>query len=98
MGFFSKKGSTVVDAVPRGKHSNATSTTQTANPTPIASPKPSLEIAADEHAHVDIQHADFKFEQLPVTPIAIILGAIASIGGFIFGYESGQISGTFSPN
>ena len=25
--------------------------------------------------------------------IAIILGAVASIGGFMFGYESGQISG-----
>lgn len=25
--------------------------------------------------------------------LAILLGAIASIGGFMFGYESGQISG-----
>jgi hypothetical protein len=32
-------------------------------------------------------------KQQPVTAFAIILGAIASIGGFIFGYESGQISG-----
>ena len=29
-----------------------------------------------------------------VTVIAVLLGAIASVGGFIFGYESGQISGT----
>jgi MFS transporter, SP family, sugar:H+ symporter len=29
-----------------------------------------------------------------VPAIAVILGAIASIGGFVFGYESGQISGT----
>lgn len=28
-----------------------------------------------------------------VPAIAIILGAVASIGGFMFGYESGQISG-----
>ncbi|TVY20241.1 Hexose transporter 2 [Lachnellula arida] len=28
-----------------------------------------------------------------VTVIAVLLGAIASVGGFIFGYESGQISG-----
>lgn len=28
-----------------------------------------------------------------VPAIAVILGAIASIGGFMFGYESGQISG-----
>ena len=25
--------------------------------------------------------------------VAIVLGAVASIGGFMFGYESGQISG-----
>lgn len=30
-----------------------------------------------------------------VTVIAVLLGAIASVGGFIFGYESGQISGTY---
>lgn len=29
-----------------------------------------------------------------VPALAVILGAIASIGGFMFGYESGQISGT----
>lgn len=28
-----------------------------------------------------------------VPAIAVILGATASIGGFVFGYESGQISG-----
>jgi SP family sugar:H+ symporter-like MFS transporter len=28
-----------------------------------------------------------------VPAIAIVLGAVASIGGFMFGYESGQISG-----
>lgn len=28
-----------------------------------------------------------------VPAIAVVLGAIASIGGFMFGYESGQISG-----
>jgi SP family sugar:H+ symporter-like MFS transporter len=29
-----------------------------------------------------------------LTFLAVLLGAIASMGGFIFGYESGQISGT----
>lgn len=29
----------------------------------------------------------------PITPFAVVLGAIASIGGFMFGYESGEISG-----
>ncbi|KAH6662767.1 hypothetical protein B0J14DRAFT_553651 [Halenospora varia] len=32
-------------------------------------------------------------EKLPVTWLALTLGAISSIGGFMFGYESGQISG-----
>lgn len=32
-------------------------------------------------------------EKGKVPAIAVILGAIASIGGFMFGYESGQISG-----
>jgi SP family sugar:H+ symporter-like MFS transporter len=36
---------------------------------------------------------DNAVEQRRVTPIAVLLGAIASIGGFMFGYESGQISG-----
>lgn len=34
-------------------------------------------------------------DNLPATPLAITLGCIASIGGFMFGYESGQISGLF---
>jgi hypothetical protein len=32
----------------------------------------------------------------PATPMAIILTSIAAIGGFMFGYESGQISGMLS--
>jgi SP family sugar:H+ symporter-like MFS transporter len=28
-----------------------------------------------------------------IPAVAVVLGAVASIGGFIFGYESGQISG-----
>lgn len=32
-----------------------------------------------------------------VTTIAFALSAIASIGGFMFGYESGQISGAYFP-
>lgn len=33
-------------------------------------------------------------EKPKLTVLAILLSAIASMGGFIFGYESGQISGT----
>jgi SP family sugar:H+ symporter-like MFS transporter len=33
-----------------------------------------------------------------VPAVAIILGAVASIGGFMFGYESGQISGFLEMN
>ncbi|KAI1652853.1 general substrate transporter [Daldinia decipiens] len=36
--------------------------------------------------------------QQRVTFMAIFLGAVASIGGFMFGYVSGQISGFFSMN
>ena len=37
--------------------------------------------------------APSNIEERRVTSTAILLGAIASIGGFMFGYESGQISG-----
>lgn len=36
---------------------------------------------------------DDNIEKGVLTIRAILLGAIASIGGFMFGYESGQISG-----
>jgi SP family sugar:H+ symporter-like MFS transporter len=43
-------------------------------------------------AHSDVvQASDMAPGKVP--PIAIVLGAVASIGGFMFGYESGQISG-----
>lgn len=38
------------------------------------------------------QNGNFQAKQ-KTTFIAIFLGAVASIGGFIFGYESGEISG-----
>lgn len=42
------------------------------------------------------RHSDGAVVPAPegrVPAIAVILGAVASIGGFMFGYESGQISG-----
>ncbi|KAJ4289652.1 hexose transporter hxt5 [Kalmusia sp. IMI 367209] len=38
-------------------------------------------------------HPEVEMPQGRVPAVAVILGAIASIGGFMFGYESGQISG-----
>lgn len=38
-------------------------------------------------------HPDIEEPTGRVPAVAIILGAVASIGGFMFGYESGQISG-----
>ncbi|KAJ4347968.1 hexose transporter hxt5 [Didymosphaeria variabile] len=40
------------------------------------------------HSHHDVEEPQGR---VPI--IAVILGAVASIGGFMFGYESGQISG-----
>lgn len=37
--------------------------------------------------------ADPLAPQGRVPMVAVVLGAVASIGGFMFGYESGQISG-----
>jgi len=44
----------------------------------------------------EIQHHDHLTEEIEepkVKMIAVLLGAIASMGGMVFGYESGQISG-----
>ena len=38
------------------------------------------------------QNGNFQAKQ-KITVVSIFLGAVASIGGFIFGYESGEISG-----
>lgn len=34
-----------------------------------------------------------RIEDAPTTFLACLLGGVASMGGFIFGYESGQIGG-----
>lgn len=48
---------------------------------------------ARRHSHARVE--DVKDPQGRVPAIAVILGAVASIGGFMFGYESGQISGAY---
>jgi SP family sugar:H+ symporter-like MFS transporter len=53
-----------------------------ANSTPTDTPAAgNSQVATDEHPEGRIPF------------IAVLLGACASIGGFMFGYESGQISG-----
>lgn len=80
MGFFNRKSDGA--AVPLEK------------PSPQSSTPEGLTPAASLHANDATIPNDDAFKQLPVTWLALVLGAVASIGGFMFGYESGQISGT----
>jgi|TARA_R110002003_G_scaffold562_7_gene20452 SP family sugar:H+ symporter-like MFS transporter len=59
-------------------HVKGTPATSTPTDTPPRGHSPE----AEKHVH-----------QGRVPVIAVVLGACASIGGFMFGYESGQISG-----
>ena len=58
--------------------------------TPTNNSESSLHIQTDHSSNVAPEEA---LQKQPVTKMAVLLGAIASIGGFMFGYESGQISG-----
>lgn len=64
--------------------------------------KPADEVAGKETSNMTTpaetpprRHSGAAFDepQGRVPAVAVILGAVASIGGFMFGYESGQISG-----
>jgi SP family sugar:H+ symporter-like MFS transporter len=93
MGFFSKSTAPAGEVIPSAKQSRATSTTQT----PAAStPANASQISLDKQGQGQDAHLAATApleEQGKITAKAVILGAIASIGGFMFGYESGQISG-----
>lgn len=61
--------------------------------TPANNSESSLPIQAEHSSNVTPEE---RLKKQPVTKMAVLLGAIASIGGFMFGYESGQISGKSS--
>ncbi|TVY84680.1 Galactose transporter [Lachnellula suecica] len=81
----------------RKADSSATTTTieeKKASPTETpATLTPDHQSAASVRNEVGAHHNVAGLEESKVTPIAVLLGCIASIGGFMFGYESGQISG-----
>ncbi|TVY41225.1 Hexose transporter [Lachnellula occidentalis] len=58
--------------------------------TPAETPATMTPKLSEEHNAAPALPAEAEAK---VTVIAVLLGAIASVGGFIFGYESGQISG-----
>jgi SP family sugar:H+ symporter-like MFS transporter len=66
----------------------------TAAPTPANQSRMSLPLQTQQSSPVATEDSDKKaLKDHPVTVLAALLGSIASIGGFMFGYESGQISG-----
>ncbi|KUJ06374.1 hexose transporter HXT13 [Mollisia scopiformis] len=81
MGFFTRKSRGTTDIAE--KHSPQSTTPEGLTP------------AASIHGPDDIQPAAVEdaLKEQPVTWLALVLGGVASIGGFMFGYESGQISG-----
>jgi hypothetical protein len=63
-----------------------------ADSTPSTNTPATRSIASGDESPVPVVQTQQHEPKLTV--LAILLGAIASMGGFIFGYESGQISGT----
>lgn len=90
MGMFNKNKGNTDSAVLSDKHVSSAEGTP-ATHTPAAR---SLNGSSPEHHDVAPEEA---LDNLPATKLAMTLGAIASIGGFMFGYESGQISGALPP-
>jgi SP family sugar:H+ symporter-like MFS transporter len=86
MGFFRRKKAQLAESVVEKSTPAETPSTLT----PANSSDTSLPVQADQNDNVA---ADEALKKQPVTLLATMLGGIASIGGFMFGYESGQISG-----
>jgi len=90
MNFFSKKAGGP-SALPIEKSSESSTPS---NQTPASRSVASLN--NDEQERHVVAPATLENEP-KLTVLAVLLGAIASMGGFIFGYESGQISGVSLP-
>ncbi|KAG9231942.1 putative hexose transporter 2 [Amylocarpus encephaloides] len=80
MRFFGRKDAVAVPAEKDGSPIDTPLGTTARNSSISPAEKPAI-----------VQNADVS--EPPATWEAVIMGAIASIGGFMFGYESGQISG-----
>jgi len=94
MGFFSKKNKADEQAAAVEKSTPATLTPANGTPThgtPANGSKVSLPLDGEYNNDVVLPPGSEPRRKTPF--IAYILGAVASVGGFIFGYESGQISG-----
>jgi MFS transporter, SP family, sugar:H+ symporter len=86
MGLFSKK-KVVPTALEKSSQPSTPSDQTPFSTTPVAR---SISSGISEHAAPAPSTAQ---DEPKLTLLAVLLGAIASMGGFIFGYESGQISG-----
>ena len=68
--------------------------------TPTETPENSSETSVSVSEQNNVIPAAEKLKKQPIALLSLVLGGISSIGGFMFGYESGQISGispTFPP-
>ena len=89
---FSKKtAATSGELTPQEKGTPAITPAQTPRASTPHSESEAAQVEQDAEQHIP-NHEEVLKRQ-PPTVLACTLGAVASIGGFMFGYESGQISG-----
>jgi MFS transporter, SP family, sugar:H+ symporter len=90
MGWFTSKEpqGPSFDVVFVDNKSTARNTPSTGTPANYSEANVSVQTVQNDNPTVQM-----PLETRSITRLAVLLGAIASIGGFMFGYESGQISG-----